>query len=118
MSLAFLTDVGVGRKVEDYMRSKGYNVKSILDVDIRMKDKNIIEIGRNEDRVIITMDKDFGELAFKSRLAHSGILLLRLEDAEADEKVEAVKEILEGYSNVLKNNFSVFQGGKLRTRSV
>src|ERR1035437_5337414 len=92
-------DVGVGRKIEDFLRSIGHDVKSILDVDNTMKDDKIVNIGRKEDRIIITMDKDFGELVFKTRLIHSGIILLRLEDADAFAKVNVIKEIMENYSD-------------------
>jgi hypothetical protein len=62
------------------------------------------------------MDKDFGELVFKNLFLHKGILLLRLEDAVAEEKLAAIQNILTDHQKKLKNNFSVYQNGKLRTR--
>lgn len=44
--------------------------------------------------MIITMDKDFGELVFNSGKRHAGVLILRLEDADGDTKVGVVKTIL------------------------
>jgi len=43
-------------------------------------------------------------------------LLLRLEDARADEKVKTVEKILTDYPDRLLNNFCVFQNGRLRVR--
>jgi len=67
--------------------------------------------------MIITMDKDFGELVYKSRFCHSGILLLRLDDMNGNEKVKVVSTILKSYSDKLYNNYCVFQNGRLRIRS-
>ena len=66
--------------------------------------------------MVITMDKYFGELVFNSGLDHSGVLLLRLEDAKSEIKVKTIKEILKKYEDKLQNNFCVYQNGKLRIR--
>ena len=82
-----------------------------------MADSDIIELANSEDAIIITMDKDFGELIFKFQSSHKGILLLRLEDAVAEEKLSAIQNIFSTYESQLKNNFCVYQNGKLRIRN-
>ncbi|MBC7422635.1 MAG: hypothetical protein H7334_04175 [Ferruginibacter sp.] len=64
------------------------------------------------------MDKDFGELIFKNKLPHKGILLLRLEDAVAEEKLAAIQNIIPRYLEEIKNRFAVYQNGKLRIRNL
>ncbi len=114
--LKFLVDVGVGKIVEEWLKDNGYDVKNIREINPGMEDREILRIAVNEGRMVITMDKDFGELIYKSGLLHSGILLLRLEDARADEKVSIVKEILEKYDEKMQNKFCVFQNGRIRIR--
>ncbi len=109
-------DVGVGKKVENYLRDTGYEVISILDKNPSMKDTDILSIALQENAMVITMDKDFGELVFRERQFHSGVLLLRLEDATGEEKVTVVKHILENYEAEIIGNFCVYQNGKLRIR--
>ncbi len=65
---------------------------------------------------MITMDKDFGEMIFRSRQSHAGVLLLRLEDAPSDEKVLVVQQIFKSYLDALPGNFCVYQKGRLRIR--
>lgn len=115
-NLRFLVDVGVGRKVEQWLLEQGYDIKSIRDVDPRMTDKEILRLAIIEKRLIITMDKDFGELVYNSKLSHAGVLLLRLESATSDDKVEVVSEIMKKYSEKLIDSFSVLKDGKLRIR--
>ncbi len=81
-----------------------------------MPDDEIIIYALKNDVVIITMDKDFGELVYKNRLVHNGVLLLRLDDAVGDEKLSVLKTIIPQYLEELKNNFCVYQNGKLRIK--
>ena len=115
-SLKFLIDVGVGKKVEKWFVNQGYDIKCVRDIDPRMLDKEILKIAVSEKRMVITMNKDFGELVYNSGLLHAGVLLLRLEDAESNEKVKVVEKILEKYSEKLLNKFCVFKDDKLRIR--
>jgi len=114
--LKFLVDVGVGKSVEEWLLKGGYDLKAVRNIDPKMSDGEILSVAVSESRLVVTMDKDFGELVYNSGLLHSGVLLLRLEDARADEKVSVVEKILEGYADRLLGNFCVFQHGRLRIR--
>jgi len=116
--LKFLVDVGVGKKVETFLIESGHDIKSIRQTDHKMKDSQILKIANDEERSIITMDKDFGELVFYSGMSHYGVLLLRLDDSDGEEKVEIIKEIFTKYKSSLRNNFCVYQNSKLRIKKV
>jgi len=115
-SLKFLIDVGVGIKVEKWLKNEGYDLKSVRDIDPRMIDRDILKIAVSEKRMVITMDKDLGELVYNSGFLHSGVLLLRIEDAKSNEKVKVIEKILEKYSDKLLHKFCVFKDEKLRIR--
>lgn len=110
----FLIDVGVGKKVENWLADNGYDVRSMRNIDPRAEDVEILNIAVTESRMVVTMDKDFGELVFKSRKAHAGVLILRLDDSNGNEKMEIVKAILHDHQDKLYGKFCVFQGGRLR----
>lgn len=114
--LKFVVNVGVGRSIEEWLKSQDFEVVAIGSVNPEMADFEIMQLANLEDGVIITMDKDFGELVFKENNLHKGILLLRLEDAMSEEKLAAIQNIIPEHLENLKNNFSVYQNGKLRTR--
>lgn len=84
--LKFLVDVGVGGQVEAFLLSKKFDIKAVRLVDQCMPDQEIIRLAALEKRIVITMDKDFGELVYHSGMDHRGILLLRLENATGSEK--------------------------------
>ncbi len=116
--LKFLVDVGVGKKVEEYLLEKKYDTKAVRLLDQGMPDQEIIRLAALEKRIVITMDKDFGELVYHSGMEHCGILLLRLEDATGSEKQQVIAKILAKYADNMKNNFSVYQNKKFRFRKL
>jgi predicted nuclease of predicted toxin-antitoxin system len=114
--LKFLVDVGVSKAVEEWLRSEGYDVVTVRDLDPRMPDIDILEEALRESRLVLTMDKDFGELVYSSGKAYAGVLLLRLAGARSEEKVAVVRNILQRYSEKLLGSFAVYQNGRLRVR--
>lgn len=114
--MKFLVDVGVSKKVERWLAVNGYDVRCVRDINPKAKDSEILHIAVAEARMVITMDKDFGELVHNSGLKHSGVLILRLEDANGAQKVAVVKKILSDYSDMIQNKFCVFQDGRLRIK--
>ncbi len=117
MELKFLIDVGVGEKVEMWFRRHGHDMIAVREIDPKMKDKDILSLAVSESRMVVTMDKDFGELVYHSGRRHKGVLLLRLEEASGDEKAAVVERILAQYSDELAGHFCVFQNGRLRIRA-
>ena len=115
--LKFALDVGVGNKVGQYLMNEGYDALLIASINPNMADFEILAIAENEKRMVVTMDKDFGELVYHSGKAHAGVLLLRLEDATGDEKVEVMQFIMDNFKDQLENKFCVFKNGQLRIRS-
>lgn len=76
-----------------------------------------MDLAEREARVVVTMDKDFGELVFGSDKKHRGVLLLRLESATAAEKLAIVKSIFAEHLEKLQDHFCVYQKNTLRIRS-
>ncbi len=116
--LKLLFDVGVSKKAEEHFKNLGFDVFAVRDVDASMKDIDILKFAVKEQKLIITMDKDFGELVFNSKKTHSGVLLLRMEDANWKEKIDTLSEIFKKYSKDIAGNFSVYKNGKLRIRKL
>ena len=112
----FIVDVGVGRIIENWLVQQNFSVIAVQILNPEMADTDIIELANREDAIIISMDKDFGELIFKNIIPHKGVLLLRLDDAVAEEKLAVVQNIFPEHLPDIKNKFAVYQNGKLRIR--
>jgi predicted nuclease of predicted toxin-antitoxin system len=115
-SLQFLVDVNVGLAVADSLRDSGHDVSFAGDVDWHMPDTDMLSLAHGEQRIILTMDTDFGELVYYSRQPHAGVLLLRMPGANRDEKIRVVQEIVSRYGDQLPSHFCVYRQGRLRIR--
>ncbi len=114
--MKFLVDVGVGKKGERWLKSEGFDVLTVRDLDPRAKDLQILQWAVDEQRIVVTMDKDFGERVYNSNLHHAGVLILRLEDADGDAKVKVTRKTPAEYSDNTESRFCVYHDGKLRIR--
>lgn len=90
MGLRYLIDVNVGRVVEQWLRVNGFDIVAVRDIDPFLADSRILDQAVLDNRFVIKMDKDFGELVYRSGQGHSGVLLLRLESDTSQEKIKAL----------------------------
>ena len=114
--LRLLVDMSLGRTLEDFIRTTQHDAAFVRDIDIRLPDSTILQLAAQQNRLVVTMDKDFGELVYRSGRRHRGVLLLRLEDQSASVSVPILKEILQNHSARIDSHFSVYQAGRLRIR--
>ena len=115
--MKFIVDESTGIAVVEYLETHGFDVVSVHDETPGIDDYLIVNRAFAEERIIITNDKDFGELVYKQQLKHKGIILLRLEDERAANKVAVVQKLLSLYSGKIKNSFIVVTESKIRIRN-
>ncbi len=95
--MKFVLDVCVSsRSLTKLLSDLGHDVRLAGDVDPRASDERILSLAREEGRILLTEDKDFGELVFVQRLQHPGIV--RFLEMRVDEQVAAMQELLSQYS--------------------
>ena len=83
------------------LASLGHDVLSARDAAPRATDETLLALANEEDRILVTEDKDFGELAFVHRLPHPCII--RFREMRVAEKVAAMRELLEHHRDAMRN---------------
>ncbi len=105
--MRFIVDECTGPKVARWLKSLGHDIFSVYDEARGADDQTIIDKADEENFILITNDKDFGELIFKFNKKHKGVVLLRLEDERPENKIKVLSRLLESYSDKIENNFTV-----------
>ncbi len=112
--MRFLVDECIGPKVADWLHSQGYEVFSVYDQARGKGDDFIIKKAFDENWILLTSDKDFGEKAYHEKKPHHGIILLRLDDERSKLKIEALKRLLHAYADRIPDQFVVVTGKGVR----
>ncbi len=115
--MKFLLDQSTDARLLSYLRDRDYDATRIGgDYPSGLPDERVLAIAREEGRILITDDRDFGELIFRRGLAHAGVIFLRLGDyAELSTKIERVSYTLTNYQDQL-NQFLVVSRSGVRVR--
>lgn len=108
-----VADESVDGRIIVELRKFNFDVYSIAEEQPSLSDAQVLNIAFEREALLLTEDKDFGELTFRLKLPNKGILLIRLDKFE-DKPL--VAEIVQKYYNELVNRFSVLSNNKLRIR--
>ncbi len=114
--LSFVADEIFDFAVVKQLRDKGYSVLAIAESFFSIPDPQVLQIVTDRKAILLTEDKDFGELVHRLRMPHCGILLVRLLKISSAEKSQRICEVIEKLGNELRNSFSVLSNDQLRIR--
>lgn len=112
----FIVDECTGMAVVHFLRAQGFDVVGVSEQMPQAIDSAILVRALAEQRVVITNDKDFGDMVFRDAHRHAGILLLRLADDRVETKVRVVAAVLARYRDKLENHFVVATEQNIRLR--
>lgn len=112
--MRFLADESCDFAVVRALRASGHDVVAIAEVAPRSQDTEVIDQAVREGRVLITEDKDFGQLVYAGARESSGIILLRF-PANAREVLPAlVHETIHRLGERLIGSFVVVEPNRVR----
>jgi predicted nuclease of predicted toxin-antitoxin system len=114
--MRIVADENLAYRMIKALRNKGFEVISIEEDTPSIPDNNVLSVAVKENALLITEDKDFGDLVMLHKLPHKGILLLRLSGMETDEKVIRTLDVIQTYGEELKDSFTVVDAKKVRIR--
>ena len=112
--MRFLVDECTDRKVAAWLRAEGHEVFSVFDEARGVEDDQVIQKAYDENWILITNDKDFGEKVYRERHAHRGIILMRLEDERSANKIQVLRRLLESYADRFEDQFVVVTETQVR----
>jgi predicted nuclease of predicted toxin-antitoxin system len=114
MEIKFLADVNIEKKIVDCLIRFGFDVKWIPDFDCAMSDAALLDLANREKRILLTNDKDFGELVFLQKKLSHGIILLRIRGEDTQEKVELMEKLIFSHRDRILNHFVLVSHTKFR----
>jgi predicted nuclease of predicted toxin-antitoxin system len=101
--MKFLLDESADLRLADRLKDLGHDVKSVAaDFQVALPDSQVLSLAHQEQRILITNDKDFGELVFRHRRPHAGVILFRLPfGASLTSKLDRLDHVLTVHAHSL-----------------
>ena len=112
--MQFLADESCDFAVVRALREKGHDVCAVCELTRRSVDREVIELAYRQGRVLLTEDKDFGQLVFASHAASAGVLLIRFPSNARRTLGETVSQLVEERSDQIVGAFVVIEPGHIR----
>jgi predicted nuclease of predicted toxin-antitoxin system len=114
--MRIIANENVSRTVILALRERGHDVLSVKESMRGAGDEVVLARAQAERRLVVTHDKDFGELAFRLGLpASCGIVLLRLDGSDADQDNQRAIQGLESRQD-WEGHFAVIEDQRIRIR--
>jgi len=109
-----LADENLDPTIIEALRDAGHEVRAIRETNPRASDETVIEIARSEGRLVLTEDKDFGELVYNRAWPSPGVLLVRRFPSPSRAKPHAVVEAVSRLREEAVEKFIVVEPGHVR----
>lgn len=114
--MKFVADESVDYPIVCRLRQEGHTVWAVAEMEPGIADTVVLEIANQQGVILVTGDKDFGELVFRDKRYTFGIILLRLAGLTAVAKAEVVVSAIKQHHDKLANAFAVIGSQSVRIR--
>lgn len=113
-----LADEGIDKEVVDALRKEGHQVLYIAEMAPGIVDEEVLNQANQNACLLFTSDKDFGELVFRLKKIHSGVILLRLGGLPVVAKIKLILDAVKDHGADFVQAFSVVAPGNIRIRKM
>lgn len=100
-----------------FLRESGHDVTSVIEVSPGTKDQEVLAWANVERRILLTFDRDYGELIYRLGLpGPAGVMYFRSTPATPDEPAEWLIRLINLGEISLPGMFTVIERDRIRQR--
>lgn len=114
--MRILADENIARSIVTWLRTQGHDVLSASESRAQTPDVDLLIEAETQGYVILTEDKDFGDLVFRDRRNSHGVVMLRLEDLPASLRLARLQAVWAVIEAGMPGSFLVVTETKVRRR--
>ena len=111
--MKFLLDRCAGRRLAEWLQQNGHDVLECRTLGDDPGDEAILQLAADQDRILVTIDTDFGSLVFVAQAPHCGVV--RLPDVPFHRRIQLMEQVLQRHEKDLEQKAIVtVRGGRIR----
>ncbi len=112
--MRFLADESCDFAVVRALHNEGYDVTAVKEMMPGAHDEDVIKYALRESRILLTEDKDFGQLVFANAVKSPGVIFIRFPGNARQTMAETVVELVRNNKDKIENRFVVVQPKRIR----
>ncbi|MEA5564811.1 DUF5615 family PIN-like protein [Anabaena sp. UHCC 0399] len=116
--MKFLADENLDWQIVERLRQDGHLVWYVAEMERGISDDVVLHLANQEEAILLTSDKDFGELVFRLRRIASGVVLIRLAGLSTISKAEITVNAINQHNSELLGAFTVISPTAIRIRKL
>ena len=114
--MRWLIDECVDAELAVALRQSGHDVIYMSEVAPRTTDVEVLSRAERENRLLLTEDKDFGDLVFRQAKPVRGIVLIRIDPSRRLRKVARLRGAIDRFGDSLFGRYTVIEDARFRSR--
>ncbi len=114
--MKIVADENVDDPIIEQLRGDGHQVWYVAEMEPGISDNIVLDLANREQAILLTADKDFGELVFRQKRVTTGVILLRLAGISPGRKAQIVASVLATHGDEMEQAFTVITPGAVRIR--
>lgn len=114
--MRWLADECVDARIAAFLRSHGHDVIHVANFAPSVRDTEILQLASSEGRIVLTEDKDFGDLVVRHGISVPGVVLLRVDPDDLSLKCAQLLSTIEEIGETLLGRHVVIEAKRFRSR--
>lgn len=114
--MKFVADESIDHQIVVRLREDGHIVLSVAEMEPGLPDDAVLNLANESQSILLTADKDFGDLVFRLKRIIAGVVLIRLSGLRAETKGQLVSTVVRQRGNQILETFTVITPGRIRIR--
>ncbi len=111
-----LADECLDSNIVAQLRQDGHSVLYVAEMEPGIADEIVLERANSHNALLVTEDKDFGELVYRQGLVHLGVVLVRLQGLSSAIRAKIVADAFALHGGEMSNAFTAISPGLVRIR--
>jgi predicted nuclease of predicted toxin-antitoxin system len=116
--MRWLGDECLSASLVNLLRAEGHDVLYVAEMAAGLSDTEVIRLALQEDRLLLTEDKDFGELVVRFGYSVPGLVLIRIDPAKPTLRARRLGAAIQQFGERLFGRYLVIEDARLRARKL
>lgn len=116
--MKLLANENIPLRSSQYLEEKGYDIVHIGVANPSITDEEVMQLAVEQDRVIITFDRDYSILVFRDGYRPPGVIYLRLQDYLPIYPGEFIHHLIDSTKYEFEGKFTVANENNIRQRKI